>query len=155
MPSIHVEDFLDPANVHVGLRASDKRRLLSDLADQAGQALSVSSKLIREALLAREALGSTGMGEGIAIPHARLAEIDRPFGLLATLKTPTEFGSVDDRPVDLIFLLLLPIGSTGAHLGALASVSRKLRDERIAAALRRSKGALEAFALFADRPAGA
>ena len=154
MPPIHVEDFLDPANVHVGLRASDKGRLLGDLSEQAGQALSMPSRPIRDALLAREELGSTGMGEGIAIPHARLAELVKPFGLLATLKTPIEFGSVDDQPVDLVVLLLLPIGSTGAHLGALASISRKLRDERIASALRRAKSALEAFALFVDRPSG-
>lgn len=150
MPTISIEDFLDPANVHVGLRASDKRRLLDDLAQKAGQALSVPTKLISDALTAREELGSTGMGEGIAIPHARLPEIRTLFGLVATLRSPIEFGSVDDRPVDLVFLLLLPTGSTGTHLGALAAVSRRFRDERVADAIRRAKGALAAFALCID-----
>lgn len=150
MPPNSIEDFLDPANVHVGLRASDKTRLLEDLAQRAGQALSLPTKPISDALVAREELGSTGMGEGIAIPHARLPGIKAPFGLLAILKSPIEFGSVDDRPVDLVFLLLLATGSTGGHLGALAAVSRRLREERIATALRRAKGALTAFPLLVD-----
>lgn len=147
MPTINVEDFLDPANVHVALRASDKTRMLHEFAGWAAQALSLEPTTVSQALIAREGLGSTGMGDGIAIPHARLKEIDRPFGLLATLKAPIEFASVDGRPVDIVFILLLPTAPAGAQLGALACVARRLRDERIAAALRRSRGALEAFAL--------
>lgn len=147
-----IEDFLDPADVHVGLRSPDKGHLLHELSLFAGQALSLSTDTILAALVMREELGSTGMGDGVAIPHARLPEIKVPFGLMVTLRSPIDFHSVDDRPVDLVFLLLLPTGSTGGHLGALAAVSRKLREPDVAGALRRARGALDGFAALVSGP---
>lgn len=147
-----IDEFLDPANVHVGLRASHKERLLHDLSRLAGSALSLPSTSIVKPLLDREELGSTGMGDGVAIPHARLAGIERPFGLFATLKSPIDFQSVDGRPVDLVFLMLLPAGSTGRNLCELATVARRLRRIEVATALRRTRGALDAFALVVERP---
>ena len=143
-----IDDVLDLPNVHVGLRATDKARLLADLARLSAPSVPVAAADIESALSAREILGSTGLGDGLALPHARLRGIDRAFGLFCILKVPIAFDAVDDEPVDLVFLLLLPTGSTGTHLGALAAATRKLRDPQVAAGLRRARDPLEAFTLL-------
>ncbi|QIJ77544.1 PTS transporter subunit EIIA [Methylobacterium sp. NI91] len=143
-----VDDILARADVVHGLRASGKTALLEDLARRAARSLDLDADTILAALIRREGLGSTGVGDGLALPHARLETVRKPFGLLARLREPPlDFDAVDERPVDLVFLLLLPTAKGGNHLNALACVARKLRDPDTAAALR---GARDAAGLYAS-----
>ena len=127
-----------------GLRVRSKSHLLTELAHRAAAATGLSQEHIREALEAREGLGSTGVGVGIAIPHAQITGLDRFYGLFVRLDRPIDYDAIDERPVDLVFLLLIPATTTG-HLQALACVSRRLRDPDIAADLRGVQGAREAY----------
>jgi PTS system nitrogen regulatory IIA component len=142
---MHVKDFLSPRHVLTDLRASDKTGVLQELARRASAALNIPVETISGELLRREQLGSTGMGNGIAIPHARIAGVKSPFGMLARLKQPVEFEAVDGQPVDLVFLLLVPASSQGEQLNVLACVSRRLRDREVLDALR---GAKDSRALY-------
>jgi PTS system nitrogen regulatory IIA component len=141
-----VDELLAPSDVLVGLRAATKNALLEDLARRAAAALGMGLDAIFPALARRENLGSTGIGDGIALPHARLEAISRPYGILARLREPIDFDAVDDNRVDLVFLLLLPAPDRHEPLNALACVARRLRDPETAAALR---GARDASALYA------
>lgn len=138
-------EILAPSDVIVGLRAATKNTVLDDLARRAAMALGIGMDAIYPALARREDLGSTGIGDGIALPHARLQAVSRPYGILARLRAPIDFEAVDDRPVDLVFLLLLPADPKDAPLNALACVARRLRDAGTAAALR---GARDAAGLY-------
>jgi nitrogen PTS system EIIA component len=124
---MEIKDFLSPDDALVKIRAPDKTRLLQDLASRAASALNLDANLVSIEILKREALGSTGTGDGVAIPHARIPELKKPFGTLVRLKHAIDFDAIDGKPVDVIFLLLLP-QSQGDPLNALASVARKLRD---------------------------
>ena len=132
-------ELIEPDRVIARLRAPDNPRLLTELARRASLALGLSADAILEALDQREALGSTGIGHGIAIPHARLAGLSHPFGLFARLEHPIDFAAIDGAPVDLVFLLLTPAAADKAHLAALACVSRRLRDRAFAEGLRTVK----------------
>ena len=143
-----VADLLAPGQVVLDLRVPDKRRLIDELARRAAAAAEVPAEAIAEALAAREELGSTGMGAGIAIPHARLADAARPVGLFARLRPALDFDAIDGRKVDLVFLLLLPARAPGDHLDVLACVARRLRDAEVKAALRRVGDAEAAHALL-------
>ena len=147
--------MFDLANIvgrqHVvpGLNAGDKDSLLAELARRAALALKTGAlkadeAMIKNALAARERLGSTGVGQGIAIPHARLDGLKQPFGMFARIEPPIDFGAIDDRPVDLVFLLLTPAAG-GAHLAALAAIARRLRDPAVASAIRGAANAREIF----------
>lgn len=142
-----VAEILAPEDILVGLRAASKRALLEGLAGRASDRLGLGADAILAPLVRREDLGSTGVGAGVALPHARLEGVRRPFGLLARLREPVDFDAVDDNPVDLVFLLLLPAGGESRNLNALACVARWLRDPWTAAALRgaRDAGALHAL----------
>jgi nitrogen PTS system EIIA component len=140
-----VSDFLSSADVIIDVAFADKQKLLEDLARRAATVVGVPPALILSELRKREQLGSTGMGGGIAIPHARFAQIGKAFGMLVRLKRPIDFEAVDDKPVDTIMLLLLPDEPGGAQLGALACIARKLRDPAIAAALRRAHDGAEIY----------
>lgn len=142
---MNIADFLSPADVMIDVAAVDKQTLLLELAHKAGSILDVPPEQLFSELSKREALGSTGMGGGIAIPHARFYQVRKPFGMLVRLRKPLAFDAVDDRPVDIVFLLLLPEGSDGAQLGALASVARKLRNPEFAAALRKAGDSAEMY----------
>ncbi len=131
-----IKNFLSPADALSDARAPDKARLLRELSRRAAATLGLNADLIAGDLLKREALGSTGMGNGVAIPHARFAELKKPFGLLARLRRPIAFDAIDGQPVDIVFLLLLPADSGGEPLNALACVARKLRDAKALDALR-------------------
>src|SRR5665811_1212659 len=122
-----IKEILAPSDVLVGIRTSDKTRLLEDLCRRAASILKIDADKITADILKREELGSTGLGGGVAIPHARIADVKKPFGLLARLKSAIEFDAIDRQPVDLIFLLLLPTASAGEQLNALALVARTLR----------------------------
>jgi len=146
-----ISDFLAAGEVLTDVGASDKRQLLGELAQRAGSAVDLPADLILSELQQREELGSTGMGGGVAIPHARLSQINKPFGMLVRLKKPIDFDAVDDEPVDTVFLLLLPETAAGDQLGALASAARKLRDQATIAAVRRARNSVQVYqALTAD-----
>jgi nitrogen PTS system EIIA component len=124
---MEIRDFLSRDNALINVRAPDKTRLLQDLAARAAAALSLDANLVSIELLKRESLGSTGTGGGVAIPHARIPDLKKPFGMLTRLRHAIDFEAIDGQPVDVVFLLLLP-QSQGDPLNALASVARKLRD---------------------------
>lgn len=140
-----ISDFLSSENVFIDLRASNKRLLLQEMAGKAALWLKLSLDEIFPELLKREDLGSTGMGGGVAIPHARLQAINRPFGMLAKLRTPIDFAAIDGQPVDIVFLLLLPATAEAGQLDALASVARKIRTSEDLAQLRRAGSAVELY----------
>ena len=141
-----IKDFLTPSDVFVGICSSDKIRLLEDLCRRAASILKIDADKIAADILKREELGSTGMGGGVAIPHARIADVKRPFGLLARLKSAIEFDAIDRQPVDLVFLLLLPTAPAGEQLNALALVARRLRD---ADTIRNARRATDPSGLYA------
>lgn len=128
--------ILQPGAVKVLSGTTSKKRLLQELADMASQAHGMCHKRCIEALLEREALGPTGVGRGVALPHARLAGLDRVVGLFLKLEKPVDYDAVDRQPVDLVFALLAPENSGVEHLKALAAVSRTMRDAGICAKLR-------------------
>jgi nitrogen PTS system EIIA component len=125
---MEIKDFLSPIDALIKARVSDKTRLLQELAARAASTLNLDANLISVELLKREGLGSTGTGGGVAIPHARIPDLKKPFGTLVRLKHAIDFDAIDGKPVDIVFLLLLPAQSQGDPLNALASVARKLRD---------------------------
>ena len=129
-------EFLGFDRVFCSLRATSKKQALQEMARRAASVTGLHDRTIFDALLERERLGSTGVGRGIAIPHARLSSLDGVYGLLARLDRPIDFDSVDDAPVDIVFLLLAPQQSGADHLKALAQVSRLLRDEGVCSKLR-------------------
>ncbi len=141
-----IPDFLAADNVVVDAVAADKERLLSDLARKAGPIIDVPPGPLLAELIKREELGSTGMGGGVAIPHARLQQIAKPFGMLFRLRKPLDFDAVDGQPVDIVFLLLLPeTAAAGDQLGALAAIARKLRNPKLGAALREAQDSAEMY----------
>jgi len=114
--------------VIANLKAANKRQVLQELARKAASLTGQKEDAIFEVLCERERLGTTGIGHGIAIPHGKLAGLDRVYGIFARLERPVDFDAIDDQPVDLIFLLLAPANCGADHLKALAKVSRMLRD---------------------------
>ena len=146
-----VSDFLSSADVTIDAASADKQKLLEELARRAAAIVDLAPDLILAELQKREELGSTGMGGGVAIPHARFHQLSKPFGMLVRLKKPIEFDAVDGKPVDTIALLLLPDAREGERLGALACIARKLRDPVVMAALRRARDGAEIYrSLTAD-----
>jgi PTS system nitrogen regulatory IIA component len=140
-----ISDLLSPTDVMIDVRASNKRTLLQDLAAKAAASLGLRVDQIAPFLLKREELGSTGLGGGVAIPHARLPDLKRPYGLFAKLKQPIEFDAIDEQAVDIVFLLLLPANAENGQLGALALVARTLRLSEI---VDRIRGARDASGLY-------
>ena len=143
-----IADILRPEDVILDLRAADKPRLVEELARRSAELAGIEASAIADVLNARERLGSTGMGAGIAIPHARLASLTRPVGLFARLRTPIDFDAIDGQRVDLVFLLLLPAQAQGDHLNALACVARKLRDDQVKAELRKAHVSDQIYAIL-------
>ena len=135
-----LKDLLSSDHVAVDLRLSDKRAVLQELAQRAAAATSMPEERIVSELLKREELGSTGVGAGIAIPHTRMPEVKKPFGVLVRLKDAIDFGAIDGQPVDIVFLLLLPPAPAAESLAALATVTRKLRDGNVLGRLRSAQG---------------
>jgi PTS system nitrogen regulatory IIA component len=143
---MEITDLLSQENVIANLRASSKKQALHELARRAAEATGLHERAIFDVLLERERLGTTGVGNGIAIPHGKLADLKRLYGLFARLDQPIDFDSIDEQPVDLIFLLLAPESAGADHLKALARVSRLLRDRSTCEKLR---GANQPAALYA------
>lgn len=129
---------VQPDRVLCCVRASTKKALLADLAKAAADVTGLHDRQILDVLIERERLGSTGLGNGIAIPHGKLAGLDRVYEIFARLERPVDFEAVDNKPVDLVYLLLAPAGAGADHLQALSRVSRLLRDGPTCAKLRSS-----------------
>lgn len=155
--SSEIAAVLQPDAVLAGIEASSKKQLLQDLAEEAARRTGLDARDVFEQLLQRERLGSTGMGEGVAVPHARTAGIEQIFGLFARLSTPIEFEAPDDAPVDLVFLLLAPKEAGADHLKALARVSRIMRNEDVRENLRGAADREAIYAILAEarKPGGA
>ncbi len=150
-------EFLAPEAVASSLRANGKKQVLQDVAAAAARLTGIDDGEIFETLLQRERLGSTGIGEGVAIPHGKLAKLDRMFGLLAKLDKPIDFEAIDGAPVDVVFLLLAPEGAGADHLKALARVARVLRTPGVLETIRsaRDDAALYAVVTRAATPQAA
>lgn len=133
-----IRELITPDRVLLGLRVADKEQLLHELGRQAGLMLGRDGASIAGALAARERLGSTGLGRGIALPHTTLAGLSQFFGLAARLYRPIGFDAIDEQPIDMAFLLLIPNGAEGEHVAALAAVSRQLRDAERMQRIRRA-----------------
>ena len=147
---MEISDLVTPDQVIVGLKARSKAHLLTELARKTAPATGLPQKQIADALQARESLGSTGVGAGIAIPHAQIAGLDRFHALFGRLSRPIDYDAIDGHPVDLVFLLLIPANSK-EHLQALAAISRRLRNQAVAANLRQAGTSRELYeALAAD-----
>ncbi|MGE0658430.1 MAG: PTS IIA-like nitrogen regulatory protein PtsN [Reyranellaceae bacterium] len=138
---MEIADLIGPDSVIADLRATSKKQALQELAERAAALTQLHERQIFDVLLERERLGTTGVGNGIAIPHGKLAGLKRLHGVFARLSTPIDFESIDERPVDLIFLLLAPETAGADHLKALARVSRLLRDQTVCEKLRKTETA--------------
>jgi PTS system nitrogen regulatory IIA component len=147
-------DLVAPNAIIPTLKVSGKKQALQELAARAAELTGQNDRAVYEILLQRERLGSTAVGNGIAIPHGKLARLDHLFGLFARLDRPVEFEALDGQPVDLIFLLLAPESAGADHLKALARVARLLRDADITSKLRESRDADAIYAVLAQ-PANA
>jgi PTS system nitrogen regulatory IIA component len=134
-------DLVAPNAVVPALKANNKKKAIQELAARAAKLSGQSERAILEVLTQREKLGSTGVGNGVAIPHGKLPKLDRLFGMFVRLEKPIDFDSLDGQPVDLIFLLLAPEAAGADHLKALARVARLLRDPDVARKLRDSRDA--------------
>ena len=147
---MQIADLLTPRTVIPQLRVTGKKQALQEIAKRAAAITGCGERQIYEVLAHRERLGSTGIGRGVAVPHGKLPELNRLFGVFARLDRPIPFEAVDDQPVDLIFVLLTP-AARSEHLTALAMVSRRLRDRTICEKLRGTDKADALYALLTDR----
>jgi nitrogen PTS system EIIA component len=145
-----INDLLVPEGVIADLKATSKKQALQDLARRAAEISSLHERTVFDVLMERERLGTTGVGNGIAIPHGKLANLDRLYGLFARLSTPVDFQAIDERPVDLIFVLLAPESAGADHLKALAKVSRLLRDKPTCDKLRGTDNAEALYAILTE-----
>ena len=137
-----IADFIAQDRIALDLRVRDKAQLLRDLARRVAPfGGGIPADTILEALQSRETLGSTGLGRGFALPHARLEGLKQHIGMFARLARPIEYDSIDGKPVDLVFLLLMPAGADTNSVAALAAVSRRFRDEDCVARLRKADAA--------------
>ena len=148
---MQIADLLTLRSVVPQLRAAGKKQALQEIARRAATIAGCGERQIYDVLAERERLGSTGIGRGVAVPHGKLAELTRLYGIFARLDRPILFEAIDDQPVDLIFVLLAPLGARTEHLTALALVSRLLRDRTICEKLRGTDNADALYALLTDR----
>ena len=147
---MEINELISAESVIPNLRASSKKQALQDLARRAADITGLHERAIFDVLMERERLGTTGVGNGIAIPHGKMANLDRLYGLFARLENSVDFQSIDEQPVDLIFLLLAPESAGADHLKALARVSRLLRDGSVCEKLRGTDDAEALFALLTE-----
>ena len=145
-----IVELITPEGVIADLKATSKKQALQKLAKHAATVIAQPERALFDVLVERERLGTTGVGMGIAIPHGKLPNLDRPRGIFARLSQPIDFEAVDDQPVDLIFVLLAPESAGADHLKALARVSRLLRDRDVCEKLRGSDSAEALYALLTE-----
>jgi PTS system nitrogen regulatory IIA component len=148
---MEIIDFLTSERVLLDLRPRDKGQLIGEIARQFGRSVGgLRPDVVEAALLARERLGSTGLGAGFALPHARIEGLDRYVGLFARLAKPVDFDSIDGKPVQLVFVLLIPAESETPHVAALAAISRRFRDVGLVAKLRTADTQAVAYGFLTD-----
>ncbi len=150
-----ITTLISPESVIPNLKVTSKKQALQELAREAAALTGLHERAVFDTLLERERLGTTGVGNGIAIPHGKLPQLGRLHGLFARLERPIDFEAIDEQPVDLIFLLLAPESAGADHLKALARVSRLLRDRSMCEKLRGTDTAEGLYALLAESEAQA
>ena len=146
-------DLIGQNSVLPALKANSKKQLLQELAAKAAEVTGLAEREVFDVILQRERLGSTGVGNGIAIPHGKLASLDKIVGVFARLDQPVDFEALDDQPVDLVFLLLAPEGAGADHLKALSRIARVMRDSEMVAKLRATDNAASLHAFLTEEPA--
>lgn len=145
---MELADILSEESVLVCADITSKRDVLSRLADKVAELTGAPAGEVFEALDNRESLGSTGLGNGIAVPHGKYASLKGVLAVFMKLTPPVDFEAVDDQPVDIVMMLLAPMGSGADHLKALARVARVLRTDSVADALRRSNDPAQIYAIL-------
>lgn len=145
-------DFLSAEAILPALKSAAKKQALQDISERAARITGLPEREIFDSVWQRERLGSTGVGNGIAIPHAKLAKCQRIYGVFARLDRAIDFEALDGMPVDLVFMLLAPEDAGADHLKALARIARLLREPSFAAKLRASRDANTLYALLAGQP---
>jgi PTS system nitrogen regulatory IIA component len=148
-----LSDLIEASAIMPALKANSKRQLLQMLSEKAAELTGLSERLIFDTILQRERLGSTGVGNGIAIPHGKIAGVKHIAGVFARLEAPVDFEALDDQPVDLVFLLLAPEGAGADHLKALSRIARVLRDPDTVAKIRGTADAAAIHAFLSETPA--
>jgi nitrogen PTS system EIIA component len=148
-------DLVAPNAIVPALKVTSKKQAIQELSAKAAKLTGQNERVVFETLLQRERLGSTGVGNGIAIPHGKLPKLEKLFGLFARLERGIDFEALDGQPVDLIFLLLAPEAAGADHLKALARVARLLRDNDVVRKLRDSRDAEALYAVLALPPSEA
>jgi PTS system nitrogen regulatory IIA component len=150
---MQLADLIGPDSVVASLKVKNKKQLLQELSVRAARLTGLEERLIFDTLLQRERLGSTGLGQGVAIPHAKFSALRQIVGIVARLSDPVDFDAVDGAPVDVVFLLLAPEGAGADHLKALARISRLLREGQAVDKLRASKDAAALYAILTESDA--
>ena len=148
-------DLLTPAAVISPLRANGKKQALQELSQHAARLTGLPERELFEALLQRERLGSTGIGDGIAIPHGRMPGADRLIGIFARADKPIDFEALDGQPVDIVFVLIAPEGAGADHLKALARVARVLRNHAVLEQIRQTRDPAAIYAILSESAAKA
>jgi nitrogen PTS system EIIA component len=149
---MEIREFLDRTDIIPQLFSTDKTQALRELSRRASTALGIPQETIFGPIAAREKLGSTGLGQGFALPHARIEGLNRFYGLFARLGRPIPFEAADEKPVDLIFFLLIPANSVVNYVTVLASIARRIRDQDIAKRLRMANDPAVLHALLTSGP---
>ena len=149
---MQISQILSPQAVKSLAQTTSKKRLFQDISEMARTVYGVDAAQTLDALQERERLGPTGVGHGIALPHARLHKLERVVGLFLRLERPLDFDAVDRQPVDLIFALLAPKNTGVDHLKALALVSRTLRDQELCVKLRANDDPVTLYTMLAAAP---
>jgi len=148
--NLTMRELVSPKSIAASLAAATKKDVLQNLAAEAADLLGKDKLAVFDVLWERERLGTTGIGQSIAIPHGRVPGLKKVFGFFARLERPVAFEAIDDKPVDLVFLLLSPEGAGADHLHALATVSRLLRNPKLCMQLRNAKDAAAIYRLLTE-----
>lgn len=145
---MNLADIILPEHTFIGVSVSTKWRALQNMAEKAGKAFGVEEQAIIRALETRENLGSTGIGNGIAVPHASIPRMTSPRGLLVRFAQPLDFEAIDDVPTDIAFMLLFGENNRGEYLNVLAAIARRLQSEGVLASMRKARSADELYSDF-------
>jgi PTS system nitrogen regulatory IIA component len=147
-----ITDFLTPDRVILDVRSRDKSQLIAEVARNFGRLVpALKPDAVEASLLAREQLGSTGLGAGFALPHARIESLNAYLGLFVRLAKPVDFDAIDGKPVRLVFVLLIPAETAVSHVAALAAISRRFRDPELAAKLMKADTQALAYGFLTER----
>jgi len=145
-----ISEFVSPSDVAMDVRVDSKQQLLRDMSARVAAAAGLKTEDVAAAVLKREELGSTGIGDGVAIPHTRLKTIKRPYAMVAKLRHPIAFDAIDGNDVDIVVLVLLPDAADADQLVALAAVARRLKGRDTLPRMRGAKTAAELYAAITD-----